>query len=116
MKHLKSYEEMNEGLKNWLATFLLMVNMGVVPPSIANATDKEKIEYISNLPKKEILAAQFIEFIKKMDLADAPLEFSWEQFAGNMDIKMEFEEIEPCIIKDGKTIKLNKEYIKSLKK
>ena len=55
MRYLQSYknydQEVNEGLKSWVATFLMMANMGLVPAQVASSTQKEKQEFIEKQPQ-----------------------------------------------------------------
>ena len=63
MKYIQSYhnydQEMNEGLKNWVATFLMLANMGMVPSQIVSASAKEKQEFVEQQPQDKIDAALF---------------------------------------------------------
>jgi hypothetical protein len=117
MKHIKKFTEipageLNEGMKNWLPIFLLMANLGIIPPSIAKSTDKEKMEYISKLSEEEIIAIKFVKFAEDRNLSNTPsLEFVWDKFISEQEgIKIDIEDIKPFIEYKSGTIKLRKKF------
>ena len=113
MKHIKNFTELNESMKNWLPIFLLMTNLGIIPPSIAKSTEKEKMEYVSNLSEEEIIAIKFFKFLNDRNLLNRTenLEFAWGKFISeNKNVKITLEDIIPYLNCKGKTIKLRKNF------
>lgn len=56
----KETEDVNEGWKTWMATFMLLLNLGVVPPKLQAADMDTKIEWTQSISKEQILIAKFI--------------------------------------------------------
>lgn len=121
MIYIKKYEdyknsqEMNEGLKNWLSTFLLLTTLGLVPPSIALSQDKsDKKEFVDNMPQDKLDAALFVKFLnesgskegKFFDLGSLYKNFK-EQ---NKSVKSDFSAIEKYVNRSGKQYIFNQKY------
>lgn len=48
-QHYNDYQKIDEGLKNWVATFLLLANMGLAPAHVVAGTPEEKKEFVGDL-------------------------------------------------------------------
>jgi len=70
MKYLIEYKEfnntesMNESLKNWLAAFILLVNLGIVPQNVMASSNKVKIDYIQHNIDRAILIDNIIKTLE----------------------------------------------------
>lgn len=114
MKYLKSYnsydQEVNEGLKNWLATFLMMANMGLVPAQVVSSSQKEKQEFVENQPQDKIDAALFVKFMNDKGLGDINSAFT--QFKKvNPNVKTDLPQMQKYLNKNGKSVLFNKSYV-----
>lgn len=56
-------EQIDEGWKSWLAAFMILLNLGVVPPKIQASDIKTKIEWTQSIPKNVIGIAKFISLL-----------------------------------------------------
>ena len=65
VRYFKNQENMNEGLKHWLATFLMMVNLGIVPPAILASSDKAKMEFTQSSESIEQVSVKFKKYYSK---------------------------------------------------
>jgi uncharacterized protein len=71
---------MNEGWKHWLSTFLMLVNLGIVPPAIAGSkSDDVKMEFTQSEETLEKVASKFEAYYIKNDFYNTP-ELGWEDF------------------------------------
>jgi hypothetical protein len=68
----------NEGFKDWLAAFMLLANVGVVPLSITTANAQTKQEFVENQPQDKIDAAKFVNFLNKS--SEISSQESWDKF------------------------------------
>lgn len=59
--HYINNDKLNEEVswKNWLATFMLLLNMGIVSPKIQASDTQTKIEWVKSLPKNSIELGKF---------------------------------------------------------
>lgn len=118
LQNFKNYQnqtDMNESLKNWVSTFLLVAGLGMVPPSIAQSQDKnDKKEFVENLDKNKIDAAYFIKYLNSKPLTRlADLEEVFNQFKySNNDIKSDFKDIKQFVKRSGKQYYFDSNYIK----
>ncbi len=102
MRKLQSYEQFNEGFKSWISTFLLLANLGMVPPSIKASTEKEKKEFINNLPNDTLVIAKFINFLNGKNIVKN-LEEEFKNFKDKGNVR--FSDINDKIIKaNGKYV------------
>lgn len=53
----------NEGWKTWMSTFMLLLSLGLVPPSLKSADLQDKIEWVQNVDQKDIELAKFIAML-----------------------------------------------------
>lgn len=58
-------DELNEGWKTWMATFMLLLNLGVVPPKIQAANLQDKIEWVQSVPQEQISIAKFVAMLTR---------------------------------------------------
>lgn len=119
MKYIQKYntfeenqnEEMNEGLRNWVATFLMLANLGMVPPFVSSASAKEKQEFVENQPQDKIDAALFAKFMTDNSLSDFNKAYS--QFIKvNPSVKTSLDSMQKHITKSGKQVLFGKKFIK----
>lgn len=119
MKYIQKYntfevnqnEEMNEGIRNWVATFLMLANLGMVPPFISSASAKEKQEFVENQPQDKIDAALFAKFMTDNGLSD--FSKAYGQFIKvNPSVKTPLDSMQKHITKSGKQVIFGKKFIK----
>lgn len=79
INYLKNQENMNEGLKHWLATFLMMVNLGIVPPTVLASGEKAKMEFAQSEESIEQVSVKFKSYYSKNNFYNTP-ELAWEDF------------------------------------
>ena len=72
-------EEMNEGIKHWLATFLMLVSLGIVPPDVMSASEKTKMEFVQDTETIEKVASKFEAYYMKNNFYNTA-EYAWEDF------------------------------------
>jgi len=73
-------ENMNEGVKHWLATFLMLVNLGIVPPAIMAANNDEvKKEFVQDKETLDMVASKFKTYYNQNNFYNTP-EYAWEDF------------------------------------
>jgi len=109
---IERIEKTNEGLKDWVSAFMMMVNVGIVPLSISSANAQTKKEFVENQPQDKVDAAKFVTFINKFDDTN-DIKKVWDNFLSkNKDVKSNFAEVNKYITKDGKTYMFDKEYQK----
>lgn len=106
----KNIEQTNEGLKDWVAAFLMLANVGVVPLNVTTANAQTKKAFVENQPQDKIDAAKFVDFINKSG-GNNPINKIWTDFiTQNKDVKSKFNDVEKYINKDGKTYHFDKKY------
>ena len=115
MKYIQSYhnydQEMNEGLKNWVATFLMLANMGIVPAQIASASAKEKQEFVEQQPQDKIDAALFVKYMTDNKLSD--ITSAYTQFIKlNPNVKTSLDSIQKYVNRSGKQVLYGQKYVK----
>jgi uncharacterized membrane protein YgcG len=117
MRYIKNYSkfvyknnEMNEGFKSWLSTFLILANLGIVPSFITTASAKEKQEFVENQPQDKIDAALFAKFMNDNGFLD--LEKAYDKFIKeNPNVSTSLDSIEKYISKNGKQFVFDKKYV-----
>jgi uncharacterized membrane protein YgcG len=57
--------EEEEGWKTWMATFMLLLNMGIVPPNIKAADTQTKIEWVKSIPQDIVLLAKLASVLSQ---------------------------------------------------
>jgi len=73
-------ENMNEGVKHWLATFLMLVNLGIVPPAVmASGNDEVKKEFVQDKETLDMVASKFKTYYNQNDFYNTP-EYAWGDF------------------------------------
>lgn len=95
MQHLESfssYHVTNEGLKTWLATFLLLANMGMVPLSIKTADAQTKKDFVESLTDDKVDAAKFVDFMTGKQFL--PFDEAWEEFEKEIGSSSSKDEVE----------------------
>ena len=73
MKHIayyQEYEKIDEGLKNWASTLLLLASFGLVPLSVTAGDKKDKKEFVESQPQSKIDAALFVKYMTDNKLSD----------------------------------------------
>lgn len=109
LKHIQTYEEMNEGLvKNWLKTFIIMAGLGIVPLSVLSGDKKEKQEFVESQSQAKIDAALFTKFMSNTVFSDIDSAFS--EFKKSNDIKSSKEDIDKYINVSGSRVSFNTKY------
>jgi len=122
MKYLhtfENHEEMNEGLKNWLSTFLILAGLGLVPPSIAHGQNKkQQKEFVDNLDQGKIDGALFVDYLNKLNTGlfqkslSSELPSLFDKFKEqNPNIKSSYDNIRKYVNKSGKQYMFNQAYI-----
>ncbi len=78
--NINNTENMNEGWKHWLATFLMLVNLGIVPPNVLAAKDDStKVEFTQSVETIKKVAEEFETYFKSHEFCNTP-EYAWEDF------------------------------------
>lgn len=117
MKHISNFQdynnEMNEGLKNWISTFLVLAGLGLVPPSIAlGQNKKEQKEFVDNIDKGKLDGALFVDFLNKLGGSKLPLDTLFKKFkSDNPSIKSDLSDVKKYITKNGKQYTFNQKYV-----
>jgi uncharacterized membrane protein YgcG len=102
---------MNEGLKNWVATFLMLANMGMVPAQVVSASAKEKQAFVEQQPQDKIDAALFVKFMTDNGLSD--ISSAYGQFVkSNPNVKTPLEFMQKHINRSGKQVLYGQNYVK----
>jgi len=117
MKYLKNYskfysksDQTNESMKTWLTSFLLMANLGLVPPSLKAADSESKKEFIESQPQDKIDAVVFYEYLKNFGNGK-PIDSIWEKFLDqNKNIESSLGDVKKYITQDGKNYYFEKDY------
>ena len=105
MKKIKNFEEFSnndkieEGMKNWLAAFSIMVSMGLVPNDVKAGNEKQKQEFVEKQPEAKRVAIQLVQYMKDHKIKSP--EFAFEQMIKQAKIDIEFEEVEKHLEKKG---------------
>lgn len=113
MKYIKSYNEhqINENMKNWISSFLLMVNFGLVPLSVKASDVNTQKKFIESQPQDKVDAAKFIDYINKVNGGQYQITSLWEDFISeNPNTKSSLNDVEKYITKDGKMYHFDKKY------
>ena len=108
MRYINNYhkfKQTNEGMKNWLATFLLLANLGMVPLSIkASSNNDAKKQFVESQPDSKIDAAKFLTFLNKSGGA-RPINIVWDEFIkSDSTIKSDLPSVQKYINRDGKIL------------
>lgn len=53
----------NEGWRTWMATFMMLLNLGIVPPKIQAAELQDKMEWVQSVAEDDIALAKFIAML-----------------------------------------------------
>jgi len=114
MKYILDYnnydQEMNEGLKNWVATFLMLANIGLVPSQINTASAKEKQEFVERQPQDKIDAALLVKYMSDNKLSDIPSSYS-QFIKANPNVKTPLDTIRKYVNRSGKQVLYDKKYL-----
>jgi len=103
-------EQTNEGLKDWVAAFMMLANVGVVPLTITTANAQTKKDFVEKQPQDKIDAAKFVDYINKFGGSN-PVNKIWDEFIlKNKDVKSQYKDVEKYINKDGKTYHFDKKF------
>lgn len=106
----RNSQETNEGFKDWVAAFMLLANVGVVPLSITTANAQTKKDFVDKQPQDKIDAAKFVDYINKFG-GNNPINKIWDEFIlKNKDVKSQYKDVEKYINKDGKTYHFDKKF------
>ena len=103
------YDNLNEGYKKWLATFLLLMQLGMVPPSVIAGTETDKIEYLQNMPKKDVEIAKFIVYLNNNKdkvrgfRQNAKMRSLFNEYKKSHSTNITFDDIEDAIGYDSNT-------------
>lgn len=100
----------NEGIKDWVAAFLLLANVGVVPLSVTTANAQTKKAFVEKQPQDKIDAAKFVDYINKFGTGQ-PIQKIWTDFVTkNKDVKSQYKDVDKYITQDGKTYHFDKKF------
>ena len=115
MQYLKTYvvyqDSVNEGLKNWIATFLVMANLGLVPLDVKSASKEEKKEFVDSQPQDKLDAALFVDFINKNGTPTKGLGGAWSLFTQqNPQVQSKLGDVQKYVQQDGKKYMFDKQY------
>jgi len=106
----KKVEQTNEGLKDWVAAFMLLANVGVVPLSITTANAQTKKEFVEKQPQDKIDAAKFVEYINNYG-AGRTIDKVWDEYIlKDKTIKSNLTDVKKYLNKDGKIYHFDKKY------
>jgi uncharacterized membrane protein YgcG len=116
MKHISNfqdYNEMNEGFKNWVSTFLVLAGLGLVPPSIALGQNKQQQkEFVENIDKEKLDGALFVDYLNKLGGSKLPLDTLFKNFKSeNPNVKSDLNDVKEYITKNGKQYSFNQKYV-----
>lgn len=118
MKYIKNYynfyyksDQTNESMKNWLSSFLLMANLGLVPISLKAENPQTKKEFIESQPQDKMDAIQFYDYLQKFGLGK-PLESVWSKFIEQKSgsIQSSLEDVKKYISQDGRNYYFENDY------
>ena len=111
LNNYQQYRQTNEGLKNWLSTFLLLANLGLVPMSLKASQDSvAKKEFVESQPDSKIDAAKFLNFLTKNGHS-RPVNLVWDEFIkSDSSIKSSLPAVQKYISRDGKVYNFDKKY------
>jgi len=76
IKKFDEYNELNEGLRNWIATGLLMVSLGLIPKAAISKQPLEIKEIISELDSTEKECLKFLDTLNVDTIVDFPIPLS----------------------------------------
>ena len=97
-------EQLNEGVKTWLSVFMILLQMGLVPPKIINGSPQEKMDYVQNVPKGDLDIARFITFLNQNSVKDkGQVENLFGQFKQKYNNDGNFEDVWNNINYDNKS-------------
>jgi uncharacterized membrane protein YgcG len=118
MKYLynfQKHQEVNEGLKNWLSSFLILTTLGLVPPSVVLSQDnREKKEFVEKIDKAKLEAALFVDYLNKLDITRPDLVSTFSEFKSkNPEVTSKFEDIEGYVNRSGRKFMFNQKYIQN---
>lgn len=123
MKYLETYkqhQEMNEGLRNWLSTFLILTGLGLVPPSISLGQNKKaQKEFVQNMDQSKIDGALFVDFLNRSEGSDinklgsrSPIDTLFSIFKkANPSVKSDLNDVKKYVNKSGRQYIFNQAYI-----
>lgn len=112
MKYLKnfdSYERIDENLKSWVKTFLLMASLGLVPNHVVAGDKNDKKEFVEKQPQDKIDAALFVKFMNDNHLVD--IDSSFNQFKATNVINTSLTDIKKYINRSGKVVLFDSKYV-----
>lgn len=111
IQHYNDYQKIDEGLKNWVATFLLLANMGLAPAHVVAGTPEEKKEFVDDLKGTDKYeGALFVDHLNKLGKV-GNLESIWSKFKQENNLKSDFSDIQKYVNQDGKVYRFDKKYI-----
>lgn len=113
MKHIQYYsnfDQTNESMKSWLSSFLLMANLGLVPPDIKAADHESKKEFIDSQSQDKIDAVVFYDYLKKYGIGKS-IDSVWNEFILKNDtISSSLDDVRKYINQNGKNYYFEKNY------
>lgn len=115
MRYIKTFDEqrVDEGLKSWVSSFLILTTLGLVPPSIALSQDKkEKKEFVDNLAKDKLDAALFVDYLNSQGDNKLNLDSLFSKFKStNTNVKSNLKDVNKFINKSGRKYIFDQKYI-----
>lgn len=114
MKYISLYSEFenkNEGMKNWLSTFLLASSLGLVPLHVKTSDAKTKMDFVEKIDPDKKGAMEFIDFINKNNISSGDFDEIWTLFSDQVGNKFKKEDIKRNITKNGKKWEIEKDNI-----
>lgn len=113
MRYIQKYskfDQTNESMKSWLTSFLLMANMGLVPPDIKASDHDSKKEFIDSQDQEKIDAVIFYDYLKKYGIGKS-IDSVWDEFISKNDtISSSLNDVKKYINQNGKNYYFEKNY------
>lgn len=106
----RQIQQTNEGLKDWVAAFMLLANVGVVPLSVTTANAQTKKEFVEQQPQDKIDAAKFVEYINNYG-GGRTIDKVWDEFISkDKSVKSNITDVKKYLNKDGKVYHFDNKY------
>lgn len=110
IQNYNQYQQIDEGMKNWIATFLLLANMGLAPAHVVAGSKEDKKEFVETLDVDKREGALFVDYLNKLGKV-TDLESTWSKFKQDNNLKSDYQDIEKYVNRDGKVYRFDKKYI-----
>jgi hypothetical protein len=99
IKKFDEFNEINEGLGNWLATGLLMVSLGLIPKTALSKNPPELKQFVAQLDTTDKDCLQFLDTLDVDTIIDFPIpladfENKFNQFKQDTGLLSEYNTID----------------------